>query len=44
MQKLTRSIITLLVCASSQAQPTIRATGMRTVPAQQLVRQTDTVQ
>ncbi|BEL90610.1 substrate-binding domain-containing protein [Serratia marcescens] len=30
--------------ASSQAQPTIRATGMRSVPAQQPVRQSDTVQ
>ena len=30
--------------ASSQAQPTIRATGMRTVPAPQPVRQSDTVQ
>ncbi|PYA62842.1 molybdenum ABC transporter substrate-binding protein [Serratia marcescens] len=30
--------------ASSQAQLTIRATGMRTVPAQQPVRQSDTVQ
>jgi molybdate transport system substrate-binding protein len=29
---------------SSQAQPTIRATGMRTVPAPQPVRQSDTVQ